>query len=117
MENLNFDQLFDGYCPESKLSGKSVRMRLNANDFYESEASGLQIAISYPGVQAAVLKRRGSGKFKNTVSYADSLENGELLSPQKIERFPFFSDVVFANQEQFAQFLEHEVEKHQTRGH
>ena len=117
MDNLNFDQLFNGYCPESKLNGNTVKMRLNSNDFYESEATGLQIAISYPGVQAAVLKQRGSGKFKNTVSYADSLENGELLSPQKTERFPFFSDVVFADQEQFAQFLEHEVEKHQTRRH
>lgn len=116
MDILNFDQLFDGYCPESKLSGKSVRMRLNANDFYESEATGLQIAVSYPGVQAAVLKQRGSGKFKNTVSYADSLENGELLSPQQSERFPFCSDDVFADHQHFAHFLEQEVEKHQIGG-
>ena len=112
MNNLNFDQLFDGYCPESKLSGKRVRMRLNTNDFFESEATGLQIAISYPEVQAAVLKQRGSGTFKNSISYADSLENGELLSPQNSERFPFCTDVVFVNQQHFAQFLEEEVEKH-----
>lgn len=112
MNNLNFDQLFDGYCPESKLRGKSVRMRLNADDFFESEETGLQIAISFPGVLAAVLKQRGTGKFKNTISYADSLENGELLSPQTSVRFPFCTEVVFGDQEHFVQFLEEEVEKH-----
>ncbi len=41
-----WDHFFDGYCPESKLDGEKVRMRLNAHDFFESEKTGLQIAVS-----------------------------------------------------------------------
>jgi hypothetical protein len=54
-----WSQLFDGYCPECSLEGEKVRMRLNANDFFESEKTGLQIAISYPRVHAEILKFRG----------------------------------------------------------
>lgn len=38
------DKLWNGFCPESQLHGKQVRMRLNRHDFFESEATGLQIA-------------------------------------------------------------------------
>ncbi|MHB1177260.1 MAG: hypothetical protein ACYCZO_02905 [Daejeonella sp.] len=51
MEEFFIDQPFDGYCPESRLKGRKVRMRLNSYDFFESEETGLQIAICYPGVQ------------------------------------------------------------------
>lgn len=105
MKNLNFDQLFDGFCPESKLKDRHVKMRLNSNDFYESEETGLQIAISYPGVQATVLKSRGNGKFKSTISYADTIENGEILSPQQSESFPFCSNEVFEDENHFKRFL------------
>jgi len=44
----------------------------------------LQIAISFPGVQAVVLNFRGKGDFRKTVNYADDVENGELLSPQVV---------------------------------
>jgi len=105
MEELNFDQCFDGYCPESKLKGRKVRMRLNRDDFYESEETGLQIAISYPGVQAAVMKSRGDGKFRQTVTYADTVENGEILSPQNLDSFPFCSTEVFEDELHFKLFL------------
>jgi hypothetical protein len=49
------DQFWNGYCPESELSGKKVRMRLNNWDFYESEETGLQICINVLGVQAVIL--------------------------------------------------------------
>ena len=32
-----WNQIFDGYCPECKLNGEDVPMRLNAHDFFESE--------------------------------------------------------------------------------
>ena len=88
MEMHKLDQLWNGYCPESWLQGKKVRMRLNNYDFYESEATGLQIAV-LSGVQAIILNFRGEGKFRSTASYGDEIENGELLSPQNIDRPPF----------------------------
>ena len=53
--------LFDGYCPESKLQGKIVEMRINSEDFWESPATGLQMTTFPPF--AAVLSWRGKGKF------------------------------------------------------
>lgn len=79
---------WDGYCPESLLEGNEVKMRLNKNDFYESEQTGLQIAL-IPGIQAIILNFRGTGKFRNAVSYGDDINNGELLSPQNTDRPPF----------------------------
>jgi hypothetical protein len=100
-----WDQFFDGYCPESKLDDEKVRMRLNVHDFFESEKTGLQIAISYPGVHAVVLKFRGKGDFRNTIKYAHEIENGELLSPQLVDRFPYCSDAIFRNENEFRNYL------------
>ena len=47
---------FDGYCPESKLKGEQVEMRLNKMDFWESEKTGLQITTFPP--YAAILQWR-----------------------------------------------------------
>ena len=82
------DQMWNGYCPESWLQGKKVRMRLNRSDFYESEETGLQIAI-LSGVQAIILNFRGEGKFRSTPQFGDEIESGEMLSPQNINRPPF----------------------------
>jgi len=100
-----WDQRFDGYCPESKLEGEKVRMRLNANDFFESEKTGLQVAISFPGVQAAVLNFRGSGDFRKTVQYAHDIENGEMLSPQAVDSFPFCGNELFRDEDEFKSYL------------
>ena len=80
--------MWDGYCPESLLKGKTVRMRLNQSDFFESEETGLQICI-ISGVQAVILNFRGKGKFRETPTYGDEVENGEILSPQNSDRAPF----------------------------
>lgn len=100
-----WSQLFDGYCPESSLEGEKVRMRLNCHDFFESEKTGLQIAISYPGVQAVVLKFRGKGDFRKTVTYADEVEDGELLSPQSVDRFPYCGDELFWGEDEFRDYV------------
>lgn len=71
--------MFNGYCPECKLNGEDVPMRLNAHDFYESEKTGLQIAISFPGVQAVVLNFRGKGDFRKTIQYAYDAEKLEIM--------------------------------------
>ncbi|MHB1177255.1 MAG: hypothetical protein ACYCZO_02880 [Daejeonella sp.] len=95
---------FDGYCPESRLKGRKERMRLNRQDFFESEETGLQIAISYPGVQAVILNFRGNGDFRHTVSYADEVENGEMLSPQTSNRFPF-CDGIFKDGDEIKSYI------------
>jgi len=79
---------WNGYCPESLLKGKKVRMRLNRSDFFESEETGLQICI-IPGVQAIIMNFRGTGEFRATEVYGDIAEAGEVLSPQNTENFPF----------------------------
>ena len=84
---------WNGYCPESSLKGKQIRMRLNSDDFFESEETGLQICV-LSGVQAVILNFRGKGKFKTTPGYADEIENGEILSPQNTEWPPFNSPAI-----------------------
>ena len=100
-----WNKFFDGYCPESKLNNEKVPMRLNANDFFESEKTGLQIAISYPGVHAVVLKFRGKGDFRKTVNYAHEVENGELLSPQLVDRFPYCGGNIFSDENEFRDYV------------
>jgi hypothetical protein len=105
IEKRELDQLWNGYCPESWLKGKNVRMRLNKNDFYESEETGLQIAV-LTGVQAIILKHRGNGQFKMQEKYADEIENGELLSPQNSDRMPFNNPTtIFKDSNEIEQYL------------
>jgi hypothetical protein len=88
MNKQKIDQFWDGYCPESLLNGKKVRMRLNHWDFFESDETGLQICV-LRGVQAIILNFRGKGKFRSIPDYADEIVNGELLSPQNSDKPPF----------------------------
>jgi hypothetical protein len=91
-EDFDIPYSWDGYCPESYLMGKNVRMRLNKSDLYESELTGLQIAISFPMQQAVILKKRGVGNFQDEPKYADEVSCGETLLLQTLDSFPFCSD-------------------------
>lgn len=105
------DQLWNGYCPESWLQGKKVRMRLNSSDFYESEETGLQIAV-LSGVQAIILNFRGEGKFRLTPQFADEIESGEMLSPQNINRPPFNSPAtIFGGSEEIEDYISDSISK------
>ena len=105
MINQEISETWNGYCPESFLNGKTVRMRLNRSDFYESEETGLQICV-WRGVQAVILNFRGKGKFRTTPEYADEIENGEILSPQNSDIPPFNNPVVvFQNHEEIENFI------------
>lgn len=88
MNDTKISNMWNGYCPESLRKEKTVRMRLNQHDFFESEETGLQICI-IPGVQAVILNFRGKGKFRSTPKYGDEVENGEILSPQNTDSPPF----------------------------
>ena len=96
---------WDGYCPESFLNGRKVRMRLNHWDFYESEETKLQICV-LSGVQAVVLNFRGKGKFRDTPSFADEAVNGEVLSPQNTSRPPFNNPpAIFETKEELENYI------------
>jgi len=96
---------WNGYCPESAFKNEQVRMRLNRDDFYESEATGLQIAV-LQGSQAIILNFRGSGEFRSTASFADVVNSGELLSPQNYSSFPFNKPTkVFEKSEEIEEYI------------
>ena len=69
---------FDGYCPESRLQGEQVNMRLNEMDFWESEKTGLQMTIFPP--YAAILQWRGEGKFRKQKKLKATDHKGVLLA-------------------------------------
>ena len=97
-------QMWNGYCPESWLQGKKVRMRLNRWDFFESEETRLQICLW--GIQAIILKFRGKGEFRSTPSYGDEVERGEMLSPQNSDRQPFNNPtVIFTDSEEIEAYI------------
>lgn len=105
LEPQELGQIWNGYCPESWLKGKRVKMRLNKNDFYESEETGLQIAV-LSGVQAIILNFRGTCDFRSTITYAHDIENGELLSPQNTDRPPFNNPTqIFENSQQIENYI------------
>ena len=70
--------LFDGYCPESLLKGDRVEMRLNKDDFWESEATGLQMTIFPPF--ATILRWRGKGRLRESSEVASDLFNGLVIT-------------------------------------
>jgi hypothetical protein len=82
---------FDGYCPESALSGKKVKMRLNMMDFFESEETGLQIYI-IPQQLAVILNKRGIGLYKASIIYAHEYVKSENLAIQNKPTIPFVHD-------------------------
>jgi hypothetical protein len=69
---------FDGYCPESFLKDKQVDMRLNEDDFWESEATGLQVTAHPP--YATILRWRGSGKFREASDTASDILVGLVMA-------------------------------------
>lgn len=75
---LNIEIYFDGYCPESELQGKQVEMKLNEDDFWESEETGLQMTVFPPF--ATILRWRGKGKFKSTSNKASEMISGLLIT-------------------------------------
>jgi hypothetical protein len=104
-EKFELNQMWNGYCPESYLKGKRVRMRLNRNDFYESEETGLQIAV-LSGVQAIIMNFRGKGDFRTNPEFADEIENGEMLSPQNTDRPPFNNPtIIFQESEEIENYI------------
>jgi hypothetical protein len=105
MNDTKISNMWNGHCPESLLKEKTVRMRLNQHDFFESEETGLQICI-IPGVQAVILNFRGKGKFRSTPKYGDEVENGEILSPQNTDSPPFNNPTVaFGKSEEIENYI------------
>ncbi len=73
---------YDGYCPESLLKGKQVEMKLNEDDFWESE-TGLQMSIFPP--YATILRWRGKRKFKESSDIASNVLTGLVMAMASIE--------------------------------
>ncbi|HAD33646.1 MAG TPA: hypothetical protein DCF44_03985 [Chitinophagaceae bacterium] len=74
---------FDGYCPESLIKGKQVEMRLNEDDFWESEETGIQISVFPPF--ATILRWRGKGNFRQSSDVASNSLVGLVMTKAKKE--------------------------------
>ncbi|HSC52048.1 MAG TPA: hypothetical protein VLC98_00390 [Phnomibacter sp.] len=74
---------FDGYCPESMINGKHAEMRLNKDDFWESEATGLQMTVFPPF--ATILRWRGKGKFRQSSDLASNSLVGLVMTKAQKE--------------------------------
>lgn len=106
LEQILLGNIWTGYCPESAMKGNLVKTRLNSSDLYESEETGLQIAV-FPSVQAIILKTRGKGQFRSTITYGHEIANGEMLSPQNIDRPPFNSPTeIFDEKNRLEDYIE-----------
>ena len=104
INELKIPLIWNGYCPESWLQGKTVRMKLNSNDFYESEATGLQICV-LKGMQAIIMNFRGKGEFHSKEEFADTIESGEMLSPQTTEFGPFNDGKIFKESREAKEYI------------
>ncbi|WP_084523966.1 GIY-YIG nuclease family protein [Adhaeribacter aquaticus] len=99
--------LNDGYCPECQLNNEDVRLMLNKDDFWECPKSNLQLA-GY-GVDAAILKFRGTGKFKDTPIYGTDEICGAVLSRTEGDSI-LPSESFFNSLDDFKNYLLNEVE-------
>ena len=103
---MQFDtQYWNGYCPECMLKDKRSRLMLNRLDFFDCEECALQMAIPCPGVQAVVMNFRGKHNFHSSKTYADAVENGELLFLQTLEMFPFCGVTPVQSVEELQNFI------------
>jgi len=103
-EERGISTMWNGYCPESWMLGQTVRMKLNNMDFYESEGTGLQICV-LRGVQAIIMNFRGKGKFRANISFADEIENGEILSPYTMAAPPFNNGEIFEDGDEIRNYI------------
>ncbi len=81
---MNIKLYFDGHCPESLLKGERIEMRLNEDDFWESEGTGIQISVFPPF--AAILRWRGKGIFRNTSEIASNVLGDLVMTATKKEK-------------------------------
>jgi len=81
------DMLWDGYCPESRLKGKRVRMGFSGR-FFESVETRLRISYGPDGM-AIIMKKRGRGRFKENAHFADQQNFRGLLCPQTRKASPY----------------------------
>ena len=98
------NQMWNGYCPESYMKSRTVRMRMNRSGFFESEETGLQMAV-FRGVMAVILNFRGKGEFRYTEEYADEIESGELLAPQLTDEFPYHGNEIFRSGREIREYI------------
>lgn len=57
-----YSHYFTGFCPETLLKGKEVKLKLNQDDFWESPETGLVIGSF--DTHATIFPWRGKGKFR-----------------------------------------------------
>ena len=102
----------EGYCPESLLKGKKVKMKINSWDFWESPETGLQILGWFP-IYAVILPFRGKGNFKEFQSREPETLNDLILihSGHKGSHFLPADNDFFKSKEEMAAYLESNVFK------
>ena len=95
------DLYWNGYCPECWLKREKEKMRLNHNDFFECEKSGLQIVLTMPNIFASILTFRGKAKWRTNPEYANELANEEILCYPTSDNVPLMGSKLGVDFEQF----------------
>mgnify|MGYP001203932678 CR=1 FL=1 len=102
---IQISTFWSGNCPECSLNGKSGRMRLNIDDFFECEKCSLQIVLSAPNILATILNWRGKKKFRQRPEYADERICNEILCRQTMEGYPFTDKNIFQSGREIEEYL------------
>ncbi len=116
-EIIKVSLFWNGYCPECAFKGMNEKMKLNDDDFYECEESGLQIVLTFPNFFASILKFRGKGKWRTNPDYAHELPRNEILCRQISDDVPLLESELnvgyaqFKNSEEIEKYIINEVEK------
>jgi len=100
-EKWKVDLFWNGYCPECWLKGKKARMKLNSDDFFECEESGLQIVITFPNFFVSILKFRGKGEWRSKPDYAHDFPRNDMLCYPITDNVPNFDSKLKIDYEQF----------------
>jgi len=95
----------NGYCPECELKGEKTELLLNSGDIFECPKSRLQL-VKCAANMAVILRWRGKGEFRKTVTKGTDYLKGLILTKAKDEPMTIISErTAFHDKQELAEYL------------